>query len=82
MSATGGQFDQIVSHVKTGAGLSFSDQEITTKAYGQFFQHSTGSRHDGAAFYAGNRRWIVVLAIVFGLDCPASVGTGILRHGR
>jgi len=68
MSGTGGRFDQIVGEVTRETGGMLSEQQTTTKAFGLFFQQMTGAEQDGAAFLAGNRRWIVVLAIVFALN--------------
>jgi NSS family neurotransmitter:Na+ symporter len=68
ISGTGGRFDQLVEQVRTESGGTLSDQEVSTKAFGMFFQQMRGSEQDGAAFLEGNRRWLLVLAIVFGLN--------------
>jgi SNF family Na+-dependent transporter len=68
MSGSGGAIDRIAEQVREGAAAPLSEQQVMSKSFAQFFQHMIGTGQDGAAFLPGNQRWIIVLAIVFGLN--------------
>jgi hypothetical protein len=62
------QVDSSTNWSLRSAASLLSEQEVSTKAYGLFFQKLIGAQHDGAVFSPGNRRWIAVLAVVFALN--------------
>jgi SNF family Na+-dependent transporter len=68
IGGTGGQFDQISEQVRAASETALSDQQVASKAFGEFFQYITGGAQDGAVFRTGHLRWIGVLIIVFGMN--------------
>lgn len=68
IGGTGGQFDQIAEQVRATSETTLSDQQVASKAFGEFFQYIIGGKEDGAAFQTGNLKWVAVLIIVFGMN--------------
>ena len=67
-TGSGGQLDQLIAQVKADSGGALSDQQVRSQAFNLFYKTLVGAEHDGAALQAGNRTWLGVLVIVFGLN--------------
>ena len=64
----GGQLDQFIAQVKANSDGTLTDKQVASEAFAMFFDTLIGAKEDGAALQAGNRTWLAVLVLVFGLN--------------